>query len=457
MPSPDSEPNQRLKDAPPREQPSSNPPSILVDVSAQEHQRVSTGYAPRTGKNLAFSAIVVIVVLSGAFLYVQFRRSRQESELQTETAASANTSVSVDVVTAKYGPDTQTLALPGHVNAWYETTIYARVSGYVANWSADIGDHVTKGQLLATIETPELDDQLAAAQAKLKVSESDVTVAQAASDFAKTTYDRYWVPLKDEPPGVVSEQEKDETKAGYDSSLAKLEAAKSQVNLDQADVNSLTELSNFKEVRAPFDGVITARRIDLGDLVTAGSTASTTSLYTIAQYDKVRVFVDVPQNESTTMAADTPATVVANEYPDRAFQGKVERTSSALDPASRTMHVEVDVPNTDLALLPGLYVQVNFAIKPKPLLEIPASALMFRASGPQVAVVDKTGKVSLRDVTIGSDQGDFVEIASGVSPNDRVALNLSSEVADGDHVTAIDTDSPTPSAPPAATVTASAK
>jgi multidrug efflux pump subunit AcrA (membrane-fusion protein) len=121
------------------------------------------------------------------------------------------------------------------------------------------------------------------------------------------------------------------------------------------------------------------------------------------------------------------------------------------------MHVEVDVPNTDLALLPGLYVQVNFAIKPKPLLEIPASALMFRASGPQVAVVDKTGKVSLRDVTIGSDQGDFVEIASGVSPNDRVALNLSSEVADGDHVTAIDTDSPTPTAPPAATVTASAK
>ncbi|HTB63721.1 MAG TPA: efflux RND transporter periplasmic adaptor subunit [Opitutales bacterium] len=457
MPSPDSQPNQDRNDTASSESTSHNPPSILVDLAAQDHQRVSTGYAPRTGRKLGVCAILAAVVLVGAFFFVHFRRSRQDSELQVDTAANANATVSVNIVTAKFGPETQSLPLAGYVNAWYQTTIYARVSGYVANWSADIGDHVTKGQLLATIDTPELDDQLSAAQAKLKVSEANVTVAQSAADFAKATYDRYWVPLKDEPPGVVSEQEKDETKAGYNSSLAKLEAAKSQVNLDEADVKSLTELSGFKEVRAPFDGVITARRIDLGDLVTAGSTASTTSLYSIAQYDQVRVMVDVPQVASKEMTVDTLETFTAREFPDRVFQGKIGRTAAAIDPASRTLRVELDVPNTDLALLPGMEIQTVFAVRQRPLLEIPASALMFRANGPQVAVVDSSGKVSLRNVTIGSDQGDSVEIASGLSPNDRVALNLSSEVADGDHVTIIDSDVAPPPASTSPAMAASTK
>ncbi len=203
--------------------------------------------------------------------------------MQTDTTAAANTPVPVDVITVRYGPETKSLPLAGYVNAWYQTTIYARVSGYVATWSADIGDHVTKGQSLATIETPELDDQLSAAQAKLNVSEANVTVAQAAADFAQTTNDRW----ANSPKGVVSDQEREEKKAEYDSSVAQLAAAKSQVLLDQANVNSLTELANFKQVRAPFDGVITARHIDIGDLITAGSTASTTSLYSIAQYDQV--------------------------------------------------------------------------------------------------------------------------------------------------------------------------
>jgi len=454
MPSPDSNPRQQ-----PEEQSKSTPhgpPSILVDVSHQEHQKVTTSFAPPTGKKLAIGAILVVVIMSGAFFFVQYRRSRRDSELQADTTAANHASVVVDVATVKYGPETQTLTQPGHVHAWYETTIYARVSGYLSNWSSDIGDHVTKDQSLATIATPELDDQLMAAQAKLKVSESNVAVAQTATAFAQTTYNRYWTSVKNEPPGVVSEQEKDEKKAELDSSTAKLEAAKAQVTLDEADVKSLTELSDFKEVRAPFAGVITARRIDLGDLVTAGSTASTTSLYSIAQYDKVRVFVDVPQDASIAMTVNTPAEIIASEYPGRKFQGKVERTASAIDQTSKELHVEVDVPNSDFALLPGMDVNVNFAVKKPPLLQVPASALIFRSNGPQIAVVDKNGQVSIHSVTIGSDHGDFVEIASGLSPNDRVALNLSNQVAEGDHVTAINSDAPAPSTMPSTTVTASA-
>ncbi len=349
------------------------------------------------------------------------------------------------------------MPLAGYVSAWDQTTIYARVSGYVSDWKADIGDRVGKDQSLATIATPELDDQLAAAQAKLKVSEANVAVAQTAADFSKTTYDRYWTSLKNEPEGVVSAQEKDETKAAWDSDLAKLEAAKSQVLLDQANVKNLTELSGFKTVRAPFDGVITARRIDLGDLITAGSTASTTSLYSIAQYDKVRVFVDVPQIASGEMKVNTPETFTAREFPARIFKGQIGRTSSAIDPASRTLRVEVDVPNADLALLPGMEIQTVFEIKQAPLLEIPASALMFRAHGQQVAVVDDTGKVSFHDVVIGSDQGEVVEIASGLSLNDRVALNLSSQVSDGDHVIAVESGAPGPATRAVPAVAASTK
>ncbi len=167
--------------------------------------------------------------------------------------------------------------------------------------------------------------------------------------------------------------------------------------------------------------------------------------------------VDVPQTASKEMTVDTPETFTAREFPDRIFQGKIGRTASAIDPASRTLRVEVDVPNTDLALLPGMEIQANFEIKQKPLLEIPASALMFRANGPQVAVVDNAGKVNLRSVTIGSDQGEVVEIASGLSLGDRVALNLSSQVADGDQVNANDADPASPSTPPSATATASTK
>lgn len=419
--------------------------SILIDLAKPEQPNVATTFSPNTGRYIGVAVLLVVVTLAGSFFVVQHFRSRRTAELDTATASSAEALPVVDVASVHPAAATQTIKLPGETGAWYESTIYARVSGYLASWKADIGDRVTKGQLLATIDTPDLDDQLTAAQAKYKVSEADVAVAQSSADFAKTTYDRW----RDSGKGVVSDQERDEKKAEYESSLARLNAAKSQVNLDQAEVDQLTALSQFKEVRAPFDGVITGRRIDIGDLVTAGSTSSTTSLYTIAQFNQMRVFVNVPQNASPKMIFGTPAIVTADEYPDQEFQGTIERTSSAIDPTSSTMRVEVDVPNPTLTLVPGMYVQVHFDLKQQPALEVPASALIIRSSGPEMAVV-KNGIVSFRNVDIAREQSDMVEIKSGLSLNDQVALNLSSQIAEGDRVTVNNMDSTiTPTPPPA--------
>ena len=306
-------------------------------------------------------------------------------------------------------------------------------------------------QLLADIETPELDANLAAARARLAAGVAEVKVAQANADFAKSTFDRWW----DSPKGVVSEQERQEKKSAYDSSLAKLESAKADITLDQADVDRYTAFEKYKQVTAPFQGVVTERRIDIGDLVTAGSTANTTSLYTIAQSDEIRTFVDVPQRASRGMDNGLTADLTTDEFPGRVFTGKIARSSGSIDPSSRTLHVEVDVPNKDLTLQPGMYVQVHFELKAEPGIEVPAAAMLFRAAGPQVATVGSDNKVHFRNVTIGRDHGDTLDIIDGLSDGDRVALNISSEIGDGENVTVEDAASP--AAQPTVAVAGAAK
>lgn len=423
--------------------PSGVSPDIFSEDPQPSEHHVPTGYGPRTGVKLGVGAVLVFVILGVGFILVQLHRDRAVDALARQTAADVAAPAPVDVVAVKYAPMAEPLTLPGETRAWYESTIYARVSGYVEKWFVDIGDPVKEGQALASIETPELDAQLTAARAKLNAAEAEVKVQEAATVFAKTTYDRW----QGSPKGVVSEQERESKKAEYDSSVARLTAAQAQVNLSQADVESLVAQTKFKQVTAPYDGVITARRIDIGDLVTAGSTAATTSLYSIAQSDKMRIFIDVPQSASTDVSIDMPAVAVANDFPDRKFEGKVSRTAHSIDPISRTLKVEVDVTNTDLKLLPGMYVQVSFNLLQKPLLEVPASAMLFRASGPEVAVIGDDDRASFRGVVIARDQGDVVEIRSGISVNQKVALNLSSQVADGDEVKPIDVDQPSSGAP----------
>jgi RND family efflux transporter MFP subunit len=395
-----------------------------------DHAPVSTAYAKGTGPRISFVAFVLTCALIAAFYFVQREKHRQETALADETAAKAEEAPPVEVIKVDLAPPTQMLMLPGETRGWHNSTIYARVSGYVQKWIADIGDKVKKDQVLATIDTPELDAQLEAAQAQLKASEAEVTVKEADVEFAKTTFERW----QGSPKGVVSDQEREDKKARYAAASAQLNAARARVALDQANVDRLTFLTSYKQVTAPYDGVITERRVDIGDLVTAGSTSNTTLLYGIAQPDRIRVFVNVPQTVSAEIADGTVAQVTASEHPGRAFEGKVTRTSRSIDRHARTLRVEVDLPNSDLALLPGMYVQVGFRLKPTSFVQVPAAAMIFRTAGPQVAVIGDDGTVKFRDVAIARDNGNFVEIASGLAAGDRVALNISNQIANGDHV-----------------------
>jgi len=389
------------------------------------------GHLPATGRRLRIFAAVVAVVLAAGFLAVHLLKSGAEKELSKATAAAASAPQTVDVVTVGKAPASLALTLPGETAAWYESIIYARVDGYVATWKSDIGDHVRKGQVLATIDTPDLDAQLIAAEAKLKAAQALVIARQADALFAKTTHQRW----RDSPKGVVSEQERDAKKAGYDSAVAQLNEAKAQVGLAQGDVDRYTALTQFKKVTAPYTGIITERRIDIGNLVTAGSTTNTTSLYRMVQDDPIRIFTDVPQSAAGYMKPGFSANISAGNIPNRVFKGKIVRTATAINKQTRTLRVEVDIPNPDHILVSGLYVDIGFQVPTEGLAQIPAAALVFRSGGPQVAVVGRDNRIAFHAVKIARDNGAAVEISSGIAVGDRVALNVSSRITDGETVT----------------------
>jgi RND family efflux transporter MFP subunit len=233
----------------------------------------------------------------------------------------------------------------------------------------------------------------------------------------------------------VSEQEREDKKAGNASAAAELEAARAQVNLDRADVDRLSAFEQFKRVTAPYDGQIIERRIDIGNLVTAGSSSNTTLLYRMSQDNPIRVFVDVPQSAAADlMKVGVPAQISGGDSSGRSIAGTIARTSDAVDPKARTFRAEVDIPNTDSRLVPGLYVQVSFQLPNSGMSQVPAAALVFSAGGPKVAVVASDDTVRFRDVTIGRDDGDKVELRSGVSDGERLVLNISNQIADGEKV-----------------------
>jgi RND family efflux transporter MFP subunit len=285
--------------------------------------------------------------------------------------------------------------------------------------------------VLAIIETPDLDAELGAARAQLQASQAQVGARQAEAEFSKTTNERW----RDSPKGVVSDQERESKKSDYESSEARLNAAIAQVALDKSKVDQYSAMAEFKRVTAPFDGTITERKIDVGNLVTAGSGSSTTSLYRMAQTDPLRIFVDVPQSAAgELMNAGVPAEIRASGAVGGVFAGKIARSAQSLNTQARTMRVEVDMPNSGHALVPGMYVNVAFRLPPRGLVEVPAAALIFRATGTQVARVAANGKIQFRDVVIARDNGSVVELASGVEAGDRLVLNISSQIAAGQAV-----------------------
>ena len=308
--------------------------------------------------------------------------------------------------------------MPGSTQAIQETAIYARTNGYVRKWNVDIGAKVEAGQLLAEIETPEVDQELNQARA-------NVAQAIANSDLARATLTR-WQQLVAQK--VVSSQEFDEKKSAADARAADLKVA-------QANVKRLEELQGFEKIVAPFTGIVTARNIDNGNLVTSGSAGQTTPLFRLAQTDTLRIYVTVPQTQSRSIAPGQSATVSVREIPDKTFNAKVVRTSGALDPASRTLLTELQLPNGDGQLFPGMYAEVKFALpQDGRTLLIPGNAVMIRSDGPQVLVVDAKQTIRARAVKLGRDLGDKVEIVSGLNPAESLVANPTDALQDGAEV-----------------------
>jgi RND family efflux transporter MFP subunit len=403
------------------------------DAAASESGPAAARVDPDVTARLRRTAVVAVVALAAAFVVVSLDRYVKYRRVARATDQAAAALPAVDVISAQPVGAVQRLVLPGQTAAWHTSTIYARVNGYVGKWFVDIGDAVHRGQVLALIETPDLDAQLAAARAQLRAGEAQELVRKAEAELSRTTYERW----RDSPKGVVSEQEREEKSADYQSAEARVKSAQADVALAQARVDQYTALAQFKAVTAPYDGVITNRDIDIGNLVTAGSTSATTPLYVMTQNDPIRIFVDVPQSAAADLVdGSTVVQIQSGNAGGREYTAKLTRSSHAVDLQARTVRAEVDIANASQQFVPGMYLKVAFALAPKGLVQVPAAALLFRAAGPQVAQVDASGRLSFRDVAIARDDGSVVELASGVAPGDHLALNVSSQIRDGERVSA---------------------
>jgi len=386
-------------------------------MTATESDHAGTpGYSPAsdlpTGRRSRVVAAVVllavVLVVIAAFFVGLTLRQRQRAVLATETRELAIPIVTV--VSPMPGKAATGLLLPAEVKPWTEASIYARASGYLKRWHADLGACVKTGQLLAEIETPELDQEL-------DIARHEQAQVEAALALAKATNERFAEAVTRR---AVSVQEHDEKQSDVAVKTATLKAA-------CANVRRLENLTSFGRVIAPFDGVITARDIDVGDLIVPGR-----RLFRLAQTEKLRIYVRVPQTHALDIAPGRSAELLVPEMPGRAFAIKVARFAGAIEADSRTLLVELEVDNARGEILAGSFAQVRFAdINASALLVLPGNTLLFRAEGPQVGIVRPDGRVELRSVKLGRDWGQTVEVLAGVSPADRVILNPSDSLTDG--------------------------
>jgi len=361
------------------------------------------------------AVVVVLAVLALGSARIVVTRMANAQTLKEDSAVHAK--LHVRVATPQPAKGVQTLTLPGTLQGFVQSPIAARASGYLKRWTHDIGSRVNKGDLLAEIETPEIDQQLT--QAVAARGQAAATLALAKSTAAR------WEALRQKD--VVSQQDLDERRSAVTAATANLEAA-------DANVQRLRQTEAFKRVMAPFSGVITRRNVDVGDLIDAGSGGGGRALFTLAQTDPLRVYVNVPQSYAQQVKTGQAVVVTQAELRDQRFDGKVARTAGAIDTANRQMQVEVNLANPNGTLLPGAYVQVELPLPASDTLTVPGNALIFRAEGTRVALVDAQGNVRLAAVTLGRYLGESVEILQGVSGKDQVVLNPPDSMADGDTV-----------------------
>jgi multidrug efflux pump subunit AcrA (membrane-fusion protein) len=405
---------------------------------------------------------VAVLVLAGAVALGLAPRLKRRAELSASVRA-AQVAPAVAVVTPTRAPVTVDLVLPGSIQAIQEIAVYARVDGYLKARRVDLGSRVEPGQVLAEIDTPELDEQLA--QARSTLSQARAVVGQARSSlgqaratlqhanatltYNQTTLDR-WRQLGARE--LVSKQDVDDRRVLYDGSRADVAAAEANVHsleanvaaaeanvtANEANVARLLDLQAFHKVRAPFAGIVTARNVDNGALIGAGSSPNQTPLFRLAQIDTLRVFVSVPQTFVASIVTGLPAEILVREFPTATFRAKVVNTAGALDPAARTLLTEVHLPNPKDVLRPGMYADVKLGITRKdPPLLVPSSAVLTPAAGPRVATVAADGTLRFRAVQLGRDSGRTVEIVGGLGPEDAVVVVPRDDAREGMPVRAV--------------------
>jgi RND family efflux transporter MFP subunit len=372
--------------------------------------------------NLNVGRASVIGVVAGALLLSIFIavgiRSRVHAEEKLSSIAQQDSALSVAVTTPTQGAGPLEITLPANTQAYIDTPIYARTNGYLRKWYADIGTRVHRGQILAEIETPELDQQVEQAQ-------SDLATAKANQEIAQITAER-WKKLLTK--NAVSRQEADQATSDFSARQSALSSA-------QANVRRLQQLQGFEKIYAPFDGVITARNVDIGSLIQAGDSSSPRAeLFHMASTDKLRLFVPVPEVYGSAVRNGDHIAVTSDAAPNQEFTGTIVRNSDSIDIANRTLNMEVDVLNSDHRLLPGQYAFVHLPIPPSnSSMTLPSNTLLFRAEGLRVGVV-RNGHVELTPVEIGHDYGAKVEITAGLTPRDQVILDPSDSLAQGEAV-----------------------
>jgi RND family efflux transporter MFP subunit len=357
--------------------------------------------------------LVLIAVSAGVYFLAVYPRIQNDQALNAAAVAAAKRAVTVvEPTQTSSAPD---LVLPGNLQANQQTSIYARVDGYIARWYVDIGAHVEQGQVLANIDAPQIDANLRMAQAQLELAEANLTLAQTNSVRSQQLFQNH----------VNSQQE-------LDTVLATEQVQKATRDNAAASLKSAQDMKAFEQIRAPFAGTITARFIDVGSLVTSGSVTTVHTLFDLAQSDPVRVLVHVPQADISSVRPGTPAAITVDEYPNETFAGKIARDAGAFDPTSRTLLLEIDVPNPDSRLFAGMYAHARFSLpSPTAALLIPDNAILIDAKGSRVVVVDSSNKIRIKSVTLGRDFGTKTEILSGLGARDRVVQNPADDLHEG--------------------------
>jgi RND family efflux transporter MFP subunit len=372
--------------------------------------------APQRRSVLFLALMFVVIVLVVVGVFTLFQRKSQYEALAKETEKMAIPTVAVIHPTQE--GSSEDLVLPGAMQAYMESAIYARTNGYLKKWYHDIGSRVREGDILADIETPEVDQQLAQARADMKT-------AQANANLSKITATRYEELIKTDG---VSKQEVDNAVGDYAAKEASLASA-------EANVRRLEELESFKHVYAPFSGVVTRRNVDVGNLINAGNGGASQQLFYLSQTDPLRVYVNVPEMYAASTRPGLGAYLELTQYPGRRFEGKVVRTADAIDPGTRTLLTEVAVPNRSGELLPGGYAQVHLEMNVNQVrLQVPINALLFRAEGLRAVTVSPDHKTHLQAIAVGRDYGTSLEVLNGLKPDDWIVVNPADSLAENEQV-----------------------